>query len=1168
MKDAWKHRSVWTACLLAICGALAQERNPAILFASPHGAAHGFVDLAYLAELRPKGFEVDFTERGETLTWERIQPYNVVVVYEIPAGDVGEAAAALLERFAAAGGGVFCFPTEHNILRHRLAQLNARLDIRVPTERIQETDPAKTAFFPRMPGVPAAYTENVARTPVTDGVTALWYPFSPSYNCSHTTPLIPGPAWTVVARGSATATSVAVDLAQSLSQDLAGSVTRPEPVRAPVFFATRAWGAGRAAYLNQWRVYTVGSGTKWLFDRRILERGFDERPSHMGRLLKNTFRWLAEPSLAGDALGGYVTPQNRLAPPNLNPDMARRYRQDYWPYDRETVTAKPGPRNNWPLFKGLFGARTALSSGTGTVAAYAAAARQAGLDFVVFFEDFAAMTPAKLERLNADCAAASSDEVQMYPGLSIRDNIGNHMFLIARRAIWIPDHSLTGPDKSLFYRQAVDENGAYTGYGTPALDWALQSYHGEIQGNIGYYHIGRERHANRLPDYRLYSMAAIRSYENGRRVSDVTGDFLLTAAGTLPPTPIAVNIVVSPEALRREAERERGLTFAQARARNRVFEDAFRWTHQYDAVNVFPSDGPRILAWPGCHRVGRLGAENFVTAGAPMPSPVLVQADKGLREIRIYNGAELFRRFLPGGANEWGATLVLDGRVQRNLVMIVEDIAGGTAVSFARRCWKDGGREVVFCSDHVNDCKSGGMLLGRGPLGMLVNWPPPLPHPIAGDTWDGGPAASLPLSTWRANLPRLITKEGIHEGGRFNQTPILEFTDPGAAAVLSRKDELFDPAMARVVNPWHTFGPVGYPPQLLTFTQQYREWLNPSVGVPPTGWAGPGVRSGGNASIYRLDLRFMRDAEMPVADLLADWLQGLHARPMAAVGEAEAPAREVELLALDQPERIRLESGDWFALYARDLNSAQVLFVRGEPLELHLTSPGKPGGRVMLRPAANPWVVTNGQTYRLELATLGFPVDEPVHTLDDVVRVVHTLAAPPGFELIRGERDAASAGVIDLAPADGAVEFTVPRLTNPPRMTLPVRVKHLNRRWAAGLFLRQGYVKGDHLACGTDAYRPLGIDFDGCAYVPVYAHWADHSHILAGHPVVAGPEGGNLFIEVTRVHDAPATFHVAVNNPTDATVTTTVRTAMAIPGLLDLEAVEVTLAPGERRVLR
>ena len=26
-------------------------------------------------------------------------------------------------------------------------------------------------------------------------------------------------------------------------------------------------------------------------------------------------------------------------------------------------------------------------------------------------------------------------------------------------------------------------------------------------------------------------------------------------------------------------------------------------------------------------------------------------------------------------------------------------------------CWKDGGREVVFCSDHVNDCKSGGMLL-------------------------------------------------------------------------------------------------------------------------------------------------------------------------------------------------------------------------------------------------------------------------------------------------------------------------------------------------------------------------------------------------------------------------------------------------------------------------
>jgi len=46
---------------------------------------------------------------------------------------------------------------------------------------------------------------------------------------------------------------------------------------------------------------------------------------------------------------------------------------------------------------------------------------------------------------------------------------------------------------------------------------------------------------------------------------------------------------------------------------------------------------------------------------------------------------------------------------------------------------------VVFCSDHVNDCKSGGMLLGHGPNIMLAHWVEPLPQDVAGATWDGGP---------------------------------------------------------------------------------------------------------------------------------------------------------------------------------------------------------------------------------------------------------------------------------------------------------------------------------------------------------------------------------------------------------------------------------------------
>ena len=90
-------------------------------------------------------------------------------------------------------------------------------------------------------------------------------------------------------------------------------------------------------------------------------------------------------------------------------------------------------------------------------------------------------------------------------------------------------------------------------------------------------------------------------------------------------------------------------------------------------------------------------------------------------------------------------------------------------------------------------------------------------------------------------------------------------------------------------------------------------------------------------------------------------------------------------------------------------------------------------------------------------------------------------------------------------------------------MTLPVRITGLNRRWSAGLFQKRGFVKGDH-GGGEDRYRALGIDIEGNAYVPLYANWADQTHILAGHPVVAGPEALEVFIQVTRISDDPPRF--------------------------------------------
>jgi hypothetical protein len=459
----------------------------------------------------------------------------------------------------------------------------------------------------------------------------------------------------------------------------------------------------------------------------------------------------------------------------------------------------------------------------------------------------------------------------------------------------------------------------------------------------------------------------------------------------------------------------------------------------------------------------------------------------------------------------------------------------------------------------VNDCKSGGMLLAHGATGMLVNWPPPIHESIAGHTWDGGPPAALPLATWQANEPHLRTSLGSEHGGRFNQIPLLEFTDSGASAVSSEKRDLFDPKLQRVVNPWHTFGPVGYPPQLMTYTQRYREWLNPTVGVPPVGWAGPGVREGGNASIYRCDIRFVKACTVISLDLLAEHRPPPQQTVLLALGGPDKEAEEVDLVALERQQVHRLDPGDWFALYSRETNSAQILTNRAAPLLLIVTNP-RNGGWIRLAAADTPRDAAEGESFRCELASLAFPVTVPVHTRDDVLRYVRYVEHPDGLEITRGERITASPGIVDLKPHDHAIELRLPRPAQPLPMTLPVRITGLHRRWSAGLFQRAGYVKGDY-GGGENRYREMGLDVDGNAYVPVYANWSDQTQILAGHPVVAGPEAAEVFIQVTRISDDPPRFHVALNNPTDNTITTTLRVAMPMPGL-EFPEKQITLGPG------
>jgi hypothetical protein len=160
-----------------------------------------------------------------------------------------------------------------------------------------------------------------------------------------------------------------------------------------------------------------------------------------------------------------------------------------------------------------------------------------------------------------------------------------------------------------------------------------------------------------------------------------------------------------------------------------------------------------------------------------------------------------------------------------------------------------------------------------------------------------------------------------------------------------------------------------------------------------------------------------------------------------------------------------------------------IRFLRGAPVVLALSNPAR-GGWVRLSAAGVPFDVEKGDVFRCELTSLAFPVDVPVHSMQDVERYVGYVTAPAGLEVRRGRRLAESPGIVDLELEEYAVELRIPRLPAADLpLTLPVRLCGLNRRWSAGVFQYTGYVKGAY-GSGENRYRALGMDGDGNAYLP------------------------------------------------------------------------------------
>eukprot|EP01048_Picozoa_sp_COSAG05_P009115 COSAG05_NODE_728_length_7700_cov_14.555979_4_plen_1006_part_00 len=919
------------AAAVALAAGSAQQRA-SILFCSPYGllkTTNGWLDLGLLRLMRNGSFdeaefEVDWTETLDDMNKTRLFKYNAVVLFKSPdsldsyppySAATRTAFMPLLTEYMQAGGGVLLYPTEESVIGQQLFDVTDALDVKIPQEYLNESNASNVASTTHMSGFggggtfPLYWTENISHDPslstITKGVSGLWYPAQAKYNSAQGGPLWLGPDWTPVLFATSTTSTVPHNLTSTTYVPLPPKnqiFQRSVPAVAPPLMAVRIFRKARVAIFNQWHQFTFGSGTRWLYDSQVLSRGAKGRPSDFGTLLCNTLGWLAAPSMSSGSVGGYVMPADKLQDPNSAAAVAEAYKESHSSYTYAQLASGPAPDGK-KAFRGLIGARSTLSSGTSTVAEIAAAARSSKLDFVVVLEDYCFLANASnganasLSTLIQACKQASTPTLTIFPGFTLKNNLGESMFVWGPipidgasdgRSIENPPSEALVPGPGgcpvLDLQPASPTNASrYTGYmgGGSATTFMFQQ--SELRGfQVGFYNLGPNRPGapgtRTAKSLKMYACLATMLYEDNELIEDITDDYLLHTQSTMTGIPVAVNLVHSAQGIIDAVAKAQSLTHVRAVSLKEIYPDSgfltrdgstgdcgLRWNSQYDSSSVFVSNGPLVTAWSSTLHVASLGAERFVTGRALMPAGLAVQSAVALKQISIYNGQTLFRRIGFGDklTYNYSHTLLLEGWIQRNLVVIAEDMNGGKAVTFPRKAVKSGIHHVQFCSDHVNDCHSGGdVLLAHGPMTPPSAWVTSLPGSIAGYTWDGGPLAQLPIQIFEtagtSQAKVEVSTTGGHSETTANMviTPLLETADEGVVVVAVNKTQLYSELLDRVVNEWHTAGPEGRPSKIIDVLFRYHEYFSASSGTPSEGYAGFPTAVDTVATIFSADIVF------------------------------------------------------------------------------------------------------------------------------------------------------------------------------------------------------------------------------------------------------------------------------------------------------------------------
>lgn len=667
----------------------AAEKKPAALI-------YGGVHIEYVARpLHEEGIEFATCEREELADRLQSGKYNVLVLARL----LDEQARGTVEEFLQRGGGVLALQpggNAHNVETWTLTnQWLAGLGARLRWEVLEETDEDNRVAD--MMGIRHSYTERV-EPPVSEGVKGLLMMMLHNPGAEPPMPFDYSEEWKVVVRG-ADSLRTRITEHHSKAAHLRKWIPEEPLDSAPPLMAVRKYRNGRVALTSLRPQWSLRAPRHCPTVEAMMTKGAGGRPSNWVGVFANAIRWLARPSMK-KGMGGATTPDALL---HRQVKEVKRHGPKKW----AGVTAI----ENRPQTPGLVGARTELSSGSGSVADYVREAKAAGLKFIVFLENELEMEKADWDRLVEQCKKHSGEDFLAVPGLTYEDAQGNHLFAFADN-VQFPQPDTVLEDGRLATNAANRTNALF--------DYVNELMRQDILS--GYWR--HDENWLHWADYKLYNSFPIYSFVDGKQVDDAFEEwrYWMDVGGC--NVALALEIMTDPAQVK-----QRAANGWQVVATRPLEELDGTWHHGGFPFNgrfsQYITNGPRILDWRRLQHPSVRG-EWWRPDFWQVRMGLRVASDAGLRSVTIYRGNRgVYRRWLLDGAKTFEQQIVTTNAQQHGLFVVVEDMEGRRAISM--EYWnRNFINEQFICGDRCNFLGNGRFVSKDGrwtwtPVGFKAN---------------------------------------------------------------------------------------------------------------------------------------------------------------------------------------------------------------------------------------------------------------------------------------------------------------------------------------------------------------------------------------------------------------------------------------------------------------